>query len=44
MRELSQRLMNERKIKGEIKDEVTKEEKKGEITKVAESIESPRFN
>ena len=45
MRELEPRLMEEREMMGEIEDEVMEEEREiREITKVVESIESPRFN
>ena len=45
MRELEPRLMEEREMKGEIKDEVMEKEREiREITKAVESIESPRFN
>ena len=45
MRELEPREMEEGEMKGEIEDEVMEEEREiREITKVVESIESPRFN
>ena len=45
VRELESRWMEEREMKGEIEDEVIEGESEiREITKVVESIESPRFN
>ena len=45
MRELEPRLMEEREMKGEIKDGVMEEEREiRERKKALESIESPRFN
>ena len=45
VRELETRLIEEREMKGEIEDEVMEEEREmREITKVVQSIESPRFN
>ena len=45
MRELELRLMKEGEMNGAIEDEVMKKEREiREITKIFESIESPRFN
>ena len=45
MRELQRKSTEEREMKGEIEDEVMEEEREmREITKIVESIESPRFN
>ena len=45
VRELEPRLMEERKMKGEIEHEVMEEEREmKEFKKVVESIESTRFN
>ena len=45
VRELEPRLIEEGEMKGEIEDEVMKDEREmRETTNVVESIESPRFN
>ena len=45
VRELEPRSMEEGEMKGEVEDEVMEEEREiREITKVVQSIESPRFN